>query len=281
MEFSKPFSEYSFKGTVYMTAPSISCTHCFTTRWGGVSEGIFDSLNLGENRGDSQENVRENYARLLAAMELPAQNLCFTRQVHKNDVRVVTSADRRELFSPFLYEADGIVTSEKNLPLICFSADCVPVLLCDDEFGVIGAIHCGWRSTVADILGVAVKKMISLGSLPRDIHAAIGPAIDMCCYETDGEVPKAISALLGGDSAGCFFQVGDSEKFMVDLKETNRRRLLQLGLLDENIAVSDECTSCCSDKYWSHRQSNGERGSQAAIICMVPKAEETIGAPEL
>lgn len=266
MEYSMPFSEISYKELMYMKAPTIPYTHCFTTRWGGVSEGPLKSLNLGENRGDSEENVRENYRRLLEALGLPEQKICFTRQVHKNEVRVVTDEDRRELFSPFKYEADGIVTNVRGLPLMCFTADCVPVLLCDPDAGVAGAVHCGWRSTVSDILSVAVNKMTQLGACAANLRAAIGPAIDMCCYETEGEIPRAIDGLLGADTDGAYFAVGDTGKYMVDLKQTNRLRLLQLGLRDENISVSDECTCCNNDRYWSHRYTNGERGSQGALI---------------
>ncbi|NLH02034.1 MAG: peptidoglycan editing factor PgeF [Clostridiales bacterium] len=266
MEFSKPFAEMSYKGLVYMTAPTIPFKHCFTTRWGGVSEGYLESLNLGENRGDKDENVRENYRLVLEALGIPPQNLCFTKQVHKNEVRIVTDTDRRELFSPFAYEADGIVSSTKGLPLICFTADCIPVLLCDPDAGVAGAIHCGWRSTVADILGQAVARMTELGANAGNIRAAVGPGIDMCCYETGPEVPEAIKKLIGHDCDGLFFEVPGTGKYMVDLKETDRRRLIQLGLKSENISVSDECTSCNCDKYWSHRRTKGERGSQAAII---------------
>lgn len=268
MTITKPFAEISYKEIMYMKAPAISCTHGFSTRWGGVSEGCLESLNLGENRGDSERNVRENYRRFLEAIGLPEQGLCFTRQVHKNEVRIVTEADRRELFTAFEYEADGIVTNVKGLPLICFTADCVPVLLCDVKAGVAGAIHCGWRSTVADILGVAVAKMTQLGAKAGNICAAIGPAIDMCCYETHADVPQAIERLLGTDCLETFFPVGDTGKFMVDLKETNRKRLIQLGLSEKNISVSDECTCCNSDRYWSHRQTKGERGSQAALIVL-------------
>lgn len=266
MEFSKPFAEMSYKGLVYMTAPTIQAVHGFTTRWGGVSRGDLDSLNLGENRGDEPENVRQNYAAVLEALGLPQQALCFTKQVHGCDVRVVTDDDRRDIFTPFLYEADGIVSKVRGLPLICFTADCVPALLCDHEAGVAAAVHCGWRSTVQDILGVAVGKMQALGAKPQNICAAIGPGIEMCCFETDAEVPEAIGRLLEGDSDGVFFAVGDTGKFMVDLKETDRRRLLQLGLKDANISLSDECTACNCDKYWSHRRTNGNRGSQAALI---------------
>lgn len=266
MKFTKPFSEISYKELVYMKSPTISYTHCFTTRLGGISQGYLESLNLGENCGDREENVIENYRRLLEGLGLRQQELCFTRQLHGSTVRIVTDEDRRPLFSPFTYEADGIVTDVKGLPLLCFAADCVPVLLCDTVAGVAAAVHCGWRSTVADILGETVGKMQGLGARPGNISAAIGPAIDICCYETDSEVPQAIKKLLGGDSEGTFFELNGSGKFMVDLKETNRLRLLQLGLGEGNISVSDECSSCSCDKYWSHRKTNGRRGSQAALI---------------
>jgi YfiH family protein len=251
-----------------MTAPAIPFPHAFTTRWGGVSTGALDSLNLGENRGDSEENVRENYRRVFGALGLPEQEACFTKQVHGSVVRLVTDADRRALFTPFPYEADGIVTNVRGLPLFCFTADCVPVLLCDPSAGAAGAIHCGWRSTAADILGEAVSKMQALGARPENIRAAVGPAIELCCFETGPEVPEAVERLLGGDSGGVFFAAGDTGKFMVDLKETNRRRLIRLGLRTENISVSDECTACNCGKYWSHRKTGGIRGSQAALIAV-------------
>lgn len=280
MDFSKPFAELSYKGVVYMTAPTIPVPHGFSTRRGGVSEGYLDSLNLGENRGDRAENVRENYRLFLEAVGIPPQNPCFTKQVHENEVRVVTDADRRELFTPFKYEADGIVTNIKGLPLMCFTADCVPVLLCDARAGVVGAVHCGWRGTVKDILRVAVEKMTSLGARASDVTAAIGPAIEICCYETDREVPDAIERLLSGDAEGVYFEIPATGKYMVDLKEACRRRLLQLGLKSESISVSDECTCCNSDKYWSHRATHGERGSQAAVIMLSESAANAVTTDE-
>jgi YfiH family protein len=268
MVSSKPFAELHYRGLVYMTAPTIPFPHAFTTRWGGVSQGALENLNLGENRGDSEENVRENYRRVFAALGLPEQEACFTKQVHKNAVRRVTDTDRRALFTPFSYEADGVVTDVRGLPLFCFTADCAPLLLCDPVAGAAGAVHCGWRSTVADIAGEAVSGMRALGARPEDLRAAIGPAIGFCCFETGPEVPEAIKGLLGADSEGVFFALGDTGRFMVDLKETNRRRLLRLGLRPENISVRDECTVSCSDKYWSHRKTGGERGSQAALIAV-------------
>ncbi len=268
LSFSKPFAEMRYHEFVYTTAPSIPFTHCFTTRLGGASEDYLDSLNLGENRGDKPQNVVENYRILREAMGIEGKPLCFTKQVHKTDVRVVTSEDAREPFDPFLYEADGIVSNEAGLSLICFSADCVPVLLCDPDAHVAGAIHCGWRSTVADILGAAVGKMEELGAKRENICAAIGPGIELCCFETGPEVAEGVKQLLGAPEIyeGTFFEVPGTGKYMVDLKETDRRHLMQLGLQPDNISVSDECTCCSGDKYWSHRRTGNERGAQAALI---------------
>jgi hypothetical protein len=242
---------------------------------GGVSTGIWESLNLGENRGDAPENVTENYRRLGDALGYDGLSMAFTKQVHGNTVRIVTSEDRRAPFDPFLYEADGIVTREKGLPLIAFTADCVPVLLCDATHGVVGAIHCGWRSSVADILGVALEKMCLLGAEPGSVCAAIGPAIGACCFETGEDVPNAVREWLG--AAGEEFIIplaGKAGKYLVDLRGANRRRLIDLGLKPENIDVSDECTMCRPDRFWSHRVTKGERGSQGAVIFLPKEAAE-------
>lgn len=263
------FTQHNQNGLVYLTAPTISCTHAFTTRFGGVSEGIWESLNLGENRGDAPEKVRENYRRLGEALDFAPEKLVFTRQVHTDIVRTVTAADAHALFTPVPYEADGLVTNQRDLPLIIFIADCVPVLLCDPVHGVIGAVHCGWRSSVMDILGKAVPAMEALGARAEDICAAIGPSIGACCFETGPEVPEAVENWLGGDGAAFYRpEPGVPGKFLVDLRGANRQRLLQLGLPGENIAVTEECTMCSPDKYWSHRVTKGNRGSQAAVILL-------------
>jgi len=263
------FIENRVNGVTFMTAPVIAARHGFSTRWGGVSTGIFSSLNLAPARGDNPDAVRENYRRLTAAVGVDGSSIALTRQVHGRQVRIVTSEDRHELLTEAPYEADGIVTNERGLTLFCFTADCVPVLLCDGANGVIAAVHCGWRSSVSDILGVALERMESLGAQPGRICAAIGPAIGACCFEVGPEVPAAAEKLLGGDlGALCRPEPGHGGKYLLDLKGVNRRRLEQLGLRSENICVSDECTMCRPDKYWSHRQTKGKRGCQAALICL-------------
>ena len=261
------FIEENENGLVYMSSSVIGVPHAFTTRFGGVSEGIFASLNLGSNRGDDPDAVRENYRRVCALMGAGIDEAAVTKQVHGSVVRVVTEDDRHKCMSIVPYEADGLVTDRRGLPLMCFTADCVPALLCDRDAGVIAAVHCGWRSSVGDILKNAVEAMCCLGAKKEDICCALGPAIGSCCFETDDDVPAAITAWLGGDTEGLFARRADG-KTMVDLRAANRRRLLQLGLRAEHIDVSDECTFCSHDKYWSHRYTKGQRGSQAAVIVL-------------
>ncbi len=261
------FVEHEHNGLVYLTSTLLPVPHGFTTRLGGVSRGSLRSLNLGENRGDAPENVRENYRRLGEALGFAPETLVFPRQVHGTAVVEATAEKRHRLFTPVPYEADGLVTAAPEQPVLCFTADCVPVLLCDPVHRVVAAVHCGWRSSVGDILGNAVEKMCALGAEPEQIRAAIGPAIGSCCFETGPEVPEAVRRWLG--TAGeAFFRARPEKagKFLVDLRGANAKRLEQLGLPREQIDVSAECTMCQPEKYWSHRVTKGDRGNQAAVI---------------
>ena len=259
---------YVSKETLPLTRSTlIPLPHAFSTRRGGVSEGAFASLNFRSGAGDSDENIAENMTRLMAAFGRHRDDCAVTHQVHGANVRIVSSADRHPCGGKVPYDADGIGTVEAGLPLACFTADCVPVLLCDPVRKVIGAIHCGWRSSAADILGSALAKMQALGADPKSLLAAIGPALGPCCFETHRDVPDAVDVWLGADAEGIYREIGGG-KYLVDLKEANARRLLQLGLQREQIDISPECTCCSHDSYWSHRYTKGNRGLQCAVIML-------------
>ena len=269
------FSENNVDGVIYMTAGNIKTTHAFTTRFGGVSSGAFESLNLGLNLGDSPDNVKKNYELVSEALKISPGSFVRSNQVHGTDIRVVTRADccAPNAFgppalcplSPPPRAADGLVTRDRCVALTIFTADCVPILLHDPVRSVIGAVHAGWRGTAADIAGAAVRKMAGEFSCrPADITAAVGPAISVCCYDTDSDVADALRAALGDSAEYCI--APRSNKYMINLKEANRILLVKAGL--RSIFVSDECTSCQSGKYWSHRRTKGVRGSQAAIIAL-------------
>ena len=261
------FIERNENGLVYMTSSLIPARHAFTTRYGGVSTGYLSSLNLISGHGDKPENIRENFRRVASLMGAGPDDCAVTKQVHGNVVRLVDERDRHVCLSTVPYEADGIATAAKGLPLFCFTADCVPVLLCEKDGKAAAAVHCGWRSSVGDILGEALRQLETLGARPQELCAAIGPAIGRCCFETDDDVPEAITAWLGGDTAGLFVRRADG-KTLVDLRAANARRLMQLGAPAERIDISEECTFCSHEKYWSHRYTKGQRGGQCACIVL-------------
>jgi len=259
------FTENNSNGVVYMTSPNITATHAFTTRLGGVSTGIYESMNLAQRADDNFDNVRENYNRLCLALGITTDDIVCSTQVHGTHIRAVTKKNRGGLFKPNTNQADGLITNTPGVALMVFTADCVPILLHDPIKSVVGAVHAGWRSTVADIAGTAIRKMESeFGCSPADIKAAIGPCIAKCCYETDKDVADAMRRVLFEKAESCLTR--HENKYYTDLKEANRLLLTEAGLND--IAVSDECTSCLCDKYWSHRKTNGQRGSQASVITL-------------
>ncbi len=234
-------------------------THLFTTRHGGVSSGVYESFNLGINRGDEAENVRENYRRL--AGMIGCGRFVFANQRHTDLIlRAGPQHVKGDVFDPVDYVADGLVTREKNIALVVFAADCVPILL--EGEGVIAAVHAGWRGTAAGIAAGAVRKM---DCAPGSVRAYIGPAIGPCCYDTGRDVPEALLALMGAEALPFISRCG-GDRYRVDLKGLNRRQLELAGV--GHIEVSGECTRCLHEKYWSHRHTGGERGSQCGVIVM-------------
>ena len=260
------FIQHEKDGLVYMSSDIIKAFNVFTTRYGGVSEGIFESLNMGSNIGDPQENVEKNYGRVCNLLGVGINDCCVTKQVHGNIVRVVSQEDKHSVGAVVPYEADGLVTNEWNMPLMCFTADCTPVLMCDRENSVIAAVHCGWRGSCGDIIAVAVNKMLEMGAKTESICVAMGPAIGGCCFETDGDVPEAVDKWLGPES-GTYIRRSDG-KYLVDIRKANKNRLLSLGVPEKNIDISEECTMCSHEKYWSHRYTHGKRGVQCSAVVL-------------
>ncbi len=233
--------------------------HLFTDRRGGVSQGVYASLNLRRSCGDLPENVRENFRRV--GEMINCRRFVFLSQQHTDRILHVDERDAlRDPFDP-LVEADGLVTRTPELALMVFAADCVPILL--EGPGVVAAVHAGWRGTVKGIAARAVREM---GCDPASVRAWIGPAIGPCCYQVGEEVRKAMLGCLG-DEARSFFQ-GDR----VDLKGFNRRLLERCGVRE--IEVSPVCTMCSHEEYWSHRYTGGVRGVQAGVIVLNGESRE-------
>ena len=248
----------------YLTADNITAPHGFTTRLGGVSSGYLESMNIGTHRGDSRENVLKNYEILGNAIGFVPENAVLTHQTHTDVVIAVNETNRGAgLFAPELPECDGLITNEPGVVLYVSTADCTPILLHDPVTGAVGAAHAGWRGTAADIAGKTVRAMCrEFGCKAEDIHAAIGPNIGICCFETDADVPDALIAALGAEAQPHIRPKGN--KYYVNLKEINVCFLRRAGV--KSIDISRDCTMCQPDRFWSHRYTKGRRGAQGALI---------------
>ena len=236
------------KGTLeYLTAEGITVPHCFTTRFGGVSEGQFDSLNIAIKEGEKEENVEKNLSILANALGFDMKNLVLTRQTHTNWVRVVTKNDHLGPFHRAYPECDALVTGDPGTALMIFTADCTPILFHDPVTGAVGAAHAGWRGTATAIVKNVVEAMVQeFGCEPANIHA----------------VPQAMVEAFG-DEVKQFIRP-EGKKYYVNLKEINALILRRAGV--RHIEISQECTVCQCDRFWSHRVTGGLRGSQGAII---------------
>lgn len=248
-------------------------THGFSTRLGGVSSGIFSSMNLGSGSSpykDDPNNIRENFIRIADSIGVSPESLVISDQVHKTAIRVVDEKDRGKGFSlPRDYkEIDGLITKTPNVTLVTKYADCVPLFFVDIKNKAIGLSHSGWKGTIGRIGHITVEEMRkNFGTNPKDIIAIIGPSICMDCYEVGEDL--AIKFWNAFPTTGHnILSKNQKGRYQLNLWEANRRILMEAGLLEEHIHVSKVCTSCNSDLLFSHRKSKGKRGSLAAFLAI-------------
>ena len=242
--------------------------HCFTTRAGGVSEGIFDSLNLSFTRGDDESAVMENYDRLAAALDTRKEQFVCTDQTHTTNVIRVGKEDcgygvtRQKPYT----DVDGLVTDEPGVVLSTFFADCVPLYFVDTVNRAIGLSHSGWRGTVGRMGQRTLEKMATeFGTNPKDIVAAVGPSICQDCYEVSEDVAEEFIKEFSGHADEILINK-ENGKYQLDLWKTNEIVLIEAGVKKENIAVTNICTCCNPDLLFSHRASKGKRGNLGAFM---------------
>ncbi len=240
----------------------IGVSHGFSTRLGGESEGSgLDTLDLGAASGSKE--VAENRRRFTEALGGASDRMFSAKQIHSALVETVTEADLGREFA-----CDGFVTDRKRLLLTVKTADCVPILLCDEKAGVIAAVHAGWRGTVAGIACEAVNKMTDLGADPSAIVAAIGPCIHRECYEVDEPFLAAVKEQKEKLTAFVTPHPEKIDRYLADLAAMNRHLLLESGLRAENVCATGFCTACADNLFFSHRASGGKRGLLMAGIVL-------------
>lgn len=258
---------------VYLTFPILDRTklvkHGFSTRIGGVSEGMFSSMNLSFSRGDREEHVRENFRRMASALETDTECMVFSDQTHTTNVRIITQADRgKGIHSPLDYtDVDGLVTNERGVMLVTFYADCVPVFLVDTKHNAIGLCHSGWRGTVGKISQETLRVMKeTYQTEAEDVIAAIGPSICQDCYEVSKDVILEVEKGFGREGMKELAYKKENGKYQLDLWRANEIALMQAGVPACRIQTTDICT-CCNSRYlFSHRATAGRRGNLAAFL---------------
>ena len=270
---TRTLTPHEQEGVVYYTFPAFDALpfvrHGFSTRLGGVSEGIFASMNLSFTRGDEPAAVRENFRRFCTAAGMDDRQVVISAQEHHVQIRNVTADDRgRGVDRERGYsDIDGLLTDEPGVVLCTQYADCVPLLFVDPVKRVVGTSHSGWKGTVARIGAVTVERMAAdYGCRREDILAGVAPSIGPCCFEVDEPVYLAFQQA-GLLDTGCFEEKAGG-KYHLNLWEINRRILLEAGLSAQHVTLTDLCTRCRPDLFWSHRAAGAQRGSLAAFIAL-------------
>jgi hypothetical protein len=239
--------------------------HAFFTRAGGVSEGIFASLNCGFGSRDAAEKVAENRSRAMARLGLTPDRLATCYQVHSPTVVTVDRPWRRD--EP--PRADAMVTRHRGIALGILTADCAPVLFVDPAARIIGAAHAGWRGALGGVLEATIAAMASLGAMPDRIRAGIGHCIAQRSYEVGPEFPAPFVAE-DAQNAGFFTPAPRARHFLFDLAGYVTRRLERLGLA--NIERADGDTAAEPDRFFSYRRSRLENepdyGRELSAICL-------------
>ena len=230
----------------------------FTGRTGGVSQGRYAELNLGQHVGDDRAAVRRNRALLAQSLEVPPDRVAANDAAHGNNTALVHEGGT-------VGQVDGLVTRERNLGLLALGADCATVALADPEAQVIGAVHSGWRGVAADVVGSTVRKMESEGANPDQMVAVIGPAICPGCYEVSEEVRNTVASSVAAAAAET--RIGTPA---VDLQTGIAAQLREVGIMRY---FTDPTCTYESEKLFSYRR-DGETGRHGMLIALTETSHE-------
>lgn len=241
--------------------------HGFSTRFGGVSDGDYRSMNLSFSNGDDDKNVLENFRNFSNALGVDMKSMVLSDQNHGADLKRVEDRDRgKGILKEKDYQGiDGLLTKLPGVPLVTQHADCVPLFFADPRNRAVAMVHSGWRGTWKKIGKKAVKEMeAAFGTNAEDLYVGIGPSIGPCCFEVKKDVLGKLQELVEWKEEDVVFQ--GQEKFRVNLWALNKRMLQGTGVKESRIFVTDLCTKCHPQVFFSHRVHGKHRGSLAGMI---------------
>lgn len=259
-------SEIPFQQTPGLQAPSPKIAHGFFGRRGGVSTGIYDSLNAGPGSNDEPKHVSENRARIVSTLTgTRTRPLLSAYQIHSADVITVTDP-----FSPAdRPKGDALVTNQKDIGLCILTADCTPVLFADVEAGVIGAAHAGWKGALAGVLENTVEAMVRLGAKPSQITAGIGPCLQKQSFEVGPDLKNPF--IEKHPWAEDLFEPGQGDRSFFDIASFCEHLLTQCGIERCETLIEDTLTQ--PERFFSNRfrvkanQSDYGRNASVIFLC--------------
>ncbi len=245
--------------------------HAIFTRQGGISQAPYDSLNLSISVADATNNVLINRSRAYGTHNRTSNTLVHAHLTHGSDVAIVSQQECGQYVGP----VDGLISSEPGCGLTMNYADCAPIFLYDPDRNAIGLGHAGWKGAVKDLPGALVRAMQrAYGSDPAGLIAGIGPCIGPCCYEVGEPVISAVRSSFDDSDALLLLPEGESRTGLAearpnfDLPEANRRQLASAGV--ESIELSNLCTACRTDLFYSHRAEKGRTGRFGSLLILSP-----------
>ncbi len=277
-------------GVEYLTFPNLDETgvvqHLFSTRIGGVSEGIYSSMNLSFTREDNPGHVEENYRRIASIFGVDVQRFVCSDQTHTTNIRVITEEDCGKGITRArdYNNIDGLITNVPNIVLTTLYADCVPLYFVDPIQKVAGLAHSGWKGTVNKIGAKMIEKMKhQFGCETKNIQVAIGPSICQDCYEVSEDVAIRFEEIFA-EQDSLLKEIAQSRvykenpqvvipgsqigKYQLDLWLANLLVLRQVNIPLDNISITDICTCENSEYLFSHRASHGKRGNLGAFLML-------------
>jgi YfiH family protein len=240
----------------------------FTTKNGGVSQQDYSSFNFGFHVGDLVESVCHNKQKLSSIIEFPIENWVAAEQTHGINIKRIekeVSGSGSYQYDDSIPDTDGFFTTDKGILLTLCYADCVPIYFIDKATKRIGIAHAGWKGSVNGIAKKMILNWVSEGSNPKDILVAIGPSICEKCYIVDDYVIDFVQKILE-DVEKKPYNLIDKGQYHLNLKQLNKLLLIQAGINESNIFVTEYCSSCHEKEFFSHRRDNGKTGRMMSFI---------------
>lgn len=231
----------------------------FTTRLGGVSLSPYGGFNVAFHVGDNPDHVRTHHETLATLLHYDRAKLVYMNQIHSDHVHILTDEDDFD-HPP---TCDALITHRRETPLMVMSADCIPLLVYDPTHGVIAAIHAGRAGALSAIVPKTLQTMKEVyGSHLHELHIAIGPSIQGCCYEVNATIAHEVKSLGYGTALRY-----EEEKIFLDVYTIVQQQLMTLGVLHIDV-TQYHCSACHHDEYFSYRADHQRTGRMGGVISL-------------